>query len=204
MAYYHDLVTEKSWKLLQELKRKTSFILIGGWAVFLHAKTLKSKDIDIIVDFNELDELRTAHDLRKNERLKKYEITVEEIDVDIYVPFFSDLGVPIEEIQKSRVMREGFSVPSKEVLLALKIKAYRDRGHSSKGEKDKIDIVSLLASGIEYASFRELLARCDLLEYLATLRTMLSETKELPELRMNAHQYSRLKKTVLLQIESSK
>ncbi len=48
MAYYHDLITEKSWRILQELKRQYQFILIGGWAVYLHASALKSKDIDII------------------------------------------------------------------------------------------------------------------------------------------------------------
>jgi hypothetical protein len=31
-AYYHDLVTEKSWKLLLELHREYPFVLIGGWA----------------------------------------------------------------------------------------------------------------------------------------------------------------------------
>ena len=50
MQYYHDIITEKSFEFLQELKKKFNFVLIGGWAVFLYARTLKSKDIDIIVD----------------------------------------------------------------------------------------------------------------------------------------------------------
>lgn len=45
MTYYNELITEKSWKKLQELKRKYKFILIGGWAVYVYTKTLKSKDV---------------------------------------------------------------------------------------------------------------------------------------------------------------
>jgi len=31
--------------------------LIGGWAIYLHTKALKSKDIGIIVDFQTLNQL---------------------------------------------------------------------------------------------------------------------------------------------------
>ena len=54
MNYYHNLVTQKSWTELTLLKRRLNFVLIGGWAVYLYTQTLKSKDIDIIVDFTEL------------------------------------------------------------------------------------------------------------------------------------------------------
>lgn len=46
MAYYNDLITEKSWQYLQTLRRETNFVLIGGWAVYLYTKSLKSKDFD--------------------------------------------------------------------------------------------------------------------------------------------------------------
>ena len=88
MDYYHNLITEKSWKKLQELKRQHRFILIGGWAVYLYAKMQKSKDIDIICDYEELEKLRSKYDLIKNDRLKKYEIHAGEFDIDIYTPFF--------------------------------------------------------------------------------------------------------------------
>ena len=88
MEYYQNIITAKSFQILQALKRQYDFILIGGWAVFLYTHTLKSKDIDIIVDYPALEKLRADFDLRKNDRLKKYEISREEIDVDIYVPFF--------------------------------------------------------------------------------------------------------------------
>ena len=54
MEYYHDLVTQKSWGELRRLNKTTDLVLIGGWAAYLYTETLKSKDIDIIVDFEEL------------------------------------------------------------------------------------------------------------------------------------------------------
>ena len=59
MQYWNNLITEKSWNILQELKirKDFNFILIGGWAVYLFAKTHKSKDIDIIVVSSRLDRM---------------------------------------------------------------------------------------------------------------------------------------------------
>lgn len=71
--YYHNLVTDKSFHILQNLKRRYDFILIGGWAVYFFTKSLKSKDIDCILDHTTLQKIRDAYTLVKNERLKKYE-----------------------------------------------------------------------------------------------------------------------------------
>ena len=101
MEFYHNLITDKSFKILQDLRKKFDFILIGGWAVFLYTKSLKSKDIDIILDYDELEKIRKEFNLFKNERLKKYEIKIDEVDVDIYLPFFSKLGMPVEEIKNT-------------------------------------------------------------------------------------------------------
>ena len=81
--FYHDLITEKSFKDLQDLRKKFKFILIGGWAVFLYAKSLKSKDIDLVLEFSELEKMRQKFPLSKNERLKKYEVRVEEVEIEI-------------------------------------------------------------------------------------------------------------------------
>ena len=99
MPYYHDLITEKSWRILQNLRRAYDFILIGGWAVYLYTHGLKSRDIDFICDYKTLEKLRNDYDLVKNDRLRKYEIHIGEFDIDIYVPFFSDLGIPVEDLQ---------------------------------------------------------------------------------------------------------
>lgn len=194
---YHDLITEKSWKLLQEFKRGHRFILIGGWAVYLYTKQLKSKDIDVIVGYEELERLRVEHELSKNDRLKKYEIHLEEIDVDIYVPHFSDLGLPVETIQVHTAMQEGFTLPKKEVLLILKQHAWHDRGHSLKGEKDRIDIIGLINTGIDWTAYKKLVAAHGLTSHIPRLRELLQSTIEVPELNLNAHQFSRLKREVL-------
>ena len=140
MEYYQDLITKKSFKILQDLRKKYKFILIGGWAVFLHTHSLKSKDIDLIIEYEELEKLRKDFDLIKNDRLKKYEIIINEIDIDLYLPFYSKIGIPAEEIKKHSTSIEGFSVPMAEVLLILKQIAYKERSASPKGEKDKVEI----------------------------------------------------------------
>lgn len=202
MSYYHALVTEKSWKLLQKLKREYSFILIGGWAVYLYTKTLKSKDIDIIVEYSELEKLRMSDELFKNERLKKYEIHREGIDIDIYAPFFSDLGLPVEAVSSYIIFREGFSLPRKEILLIMKQKAWMDRGNTLKGDKDRLDILSLIKDGIDWKMYRKALDKFHLTNYLPSIKILLGTLTDASELNLNSHQYSRLKKTTLNTLNS--
>lgn len=198
MDYYHNLITEKSWQYLQTLKRHYNFILIGGWAVYLYGKALKSKDIDIICDYEELQKLKANFNLYKNDRLKKCEIHQGEFDVDIYLPFFSDLGLPVEEIQKKVRNIEGFLVPELEILLILKQKAWEDRKNSLKGEKDKIDIVALVKAGIDFDYYKKLLKEYNFTNYQSALKILLHEIREIPELDMNKHVYSKFYKKLPL------
>ncbi|MEK6922821.1 MAG: hypothetical protein AABX08_03415 [Nanoarchaeota archaeon] len=142
MEYWNDIIIERSWKILQELKGKFSFILVGGWAIYLWTKKFKSRDIDIIIDFDTLDKLKNNYDLRKNEKLKKYEIKIGEVDIDIYTAFYSELAISVEQIRSTKI--EGFDVVRTEELLILKQGAEIDRKESEKGEKDRLDILSLL------------------------------------------------------------
>ena len=201
MEYYKDLITEKSFKILQDFRRQYKFILIGGWAVFLYTHSLKSKDIDIVIGYEELEKLRQKFVLTKNDRLKKYEVSFDEIDIDIYLPFYSDLGIPAEEIQQHTQTMEGFLVPKPEVLLILKQKAYLDRAGSPKSEKDKIDIVSLLKNiDLDFEFYKKILKEHGLKDYLHELKDMLSTVIEVPELGLNQFQYSKLKKKILKQL----
>lgn len=143
MDFWNSQLTEKSWKLLQKLREKYNFILIGGWAAYLWTKQQKSKDIDIVVDIAELQNLKQEN-LSKNDSLKKYEIKFEDVDVDIYVPYFSKLAIPAEDLHEYASKTEGFNVAVPEALLVLKQGAEADRENSVKGEKDRLDIVSLL------------------------------------------------------------
>ncbi len=142
MEYWNNLIVERSWKILQELKNKFKFILIGGWANYFWTKKFKSKDIDIIVDFDTLDKIKKQYNLKKNENLRKYEIKINEVDIDIYVAFYSDLTIPIEQIKKTKI--EGYNVVQIEDLLVLKQGAEIDRKESEKDEKDRLDILSLI------------------------------------------------------------
>jgi len=101
----------------------------------LYARTLKSKDIDIIVDYNQLAKLKRILDVSKNERLKKYEAKIEEVDIDIYLPHYSNIGFPSEEIKNYFQSVEGFKVPLPEVLLILKTYVWSQRKNTSKGKK---------------------------------------------------------------------
>lgn len=198
MNFYHDLITQKSWQALQELNKELEFLLIGGWAVWLYTSNLKSKDIDLIVDFNQLEEIRKKYNLNKNERLKKYEARVEEVSIDIYIPYYSDLGIPVEEIQNWRQNLEGFQVPEKEVLLILKQKAWHGRKFSVKGRKDLIDIISLiLLSDFNFKQYKKHLKKYKLESYIKDLIKTIKETKEVKELDLNRHKWSKEKKDLL-------
>lgn len=198
LEFYHDLITEKSYKILQSLRLKFDFILIGGWAIYLYTKALKSKDVDIIVDYSELAKLKNNFQIFKNERLRKYEIKFEEVDVDIYLPFFSELGLPLEEIKNYAMSVEGFKVLSPAALLILKIKTYSDRKGTNKGEKDLIDIFSLLLSGkIEWSEYKKIIGKYNLKETSQKLKEIIFSVKSIPQLNLSNHRISKLKKKVV-------
>ncbi|MFH1111665.1 MAG: hypothetical protein V1712_01180 [Patescibacteria group bacterium] len=199
--YYQDFVTEKSFKILQELKNSCQFILIGGWAVFLYTQSLKSKDIDIVVDYGELEKLRRLFNLTKNDRLHKYEIIKEEIDIDIYVSHYSQLAIPAEEIKKYSRSLEGFLVPQPEIMLILKQKAHLERRGSAKGEKDKIDIIALLKdTDFDFSFYRKMLLVYGLTGFLEELKSLLQSTIEVSLLNLNQFQFSRFKKQMQAQL----
>ena len=196
--YYHDLVTDKSWKTLQELKSQVGFVLIGGWAIYLYTKALKSKDIDIIVNFDQLDRLRSQFEVVKNERLKKYEARREEVQIDVYLPHFSEIGVPIEEVVKRVVSRETFVVPVPEALLILKQFILGQRGLSAKGQKDRLDILSILLSvEVNFREYRKLTQAWGLTSFPSELAELVSTTVRIPELSVDEYQWSKVKKKVL-------
>jgi len=197
-AFYQEIITQKSWQLLTQLKKQFDFILIGGWAVYLYTKALKSKDIDLIIDFSQLDKLKQRYDLFKNSRLNKYEIKKEGIDIDLYLPYFSHLGLPVEQIIKYTNVVEAFTVLKKEVLLITKQQAYQSRRLSIKGQKDKIDILSLVfLDDFDFDYYRKIIKLHKLTPFLKTLRDILMETKKVEELGFNQHFFSKKKKQIL-------
>jgi hypothetical protein len=144
--YYHDAITDRSWRSLQQLRTRYHFILIGGWATWAHTQGAKSRDIDIIVDFSDLTAFRGDYEVRKNDRLRRYEVKCDGFGIDIYIPHYSTtLPVPPEYVQMVAETRMGFHVPPVDVLLGLnKIGAWLNRRGTPNGAKDLVDIGALL------------------------------------------------------------
>lgn len=160
MEFWPELLTKASWERLVLLKKEFNFILIGGWAAYLHTGLHKSKDIDIVVDYDVLKKLEQKYDLIKNSRLKKYEIKSGKFDIDIYVPYFSNLAIPLEDLDKQTIIIKGIQTLKAEPLLILKQGAEIDRRNSIKGEKDAIDIITIiLRSDINWKIYAKLLKK---------------------------------------------
>lgn len=196
--FYHELVTKKSFEVLKHLKKRFNFILIGGWAVFLYTKALKSKDVDIVVDYDQLGKFKKEFDVFKNERLKKYEAKIKEVDVDIYLPFFSKLGFPVEEIKNYTQSREGFIVPIPEILLILKVSTFKERKETTKGTKDLIDIFSLISNNqVDWQKYRKIIKKYNFQQINQELKDLISSAGAIPQLNLLDHQIAKLKKKIL-------
>lgn len=198
MDFYHNLITEKSWQLLQTLKRKYKFILIGGWAVFLYTQALKSKDIDLVAEYEELKKFGEEFSIFKNDRLKKYEARKAELEIDIYVPFYSNPGIPAADLRNFTIPLSGFMVVEKEILAILKQKALMERGESVKGRKDLLDLVSLFRlADFDWDKYGRFVRQYKVGDYASLTRKILKSTFKLEELGLNVHQLARLKRKIL-------
>lgn len=198
MAYYHDILTTKSWEELKRIRGQLDFVLIGGWAVYLYTKALKSKDIDILISYAGLDKLRLLYpNVYKNERLSKYEAVLEDIQVDGYLPHFSKIGLPVEELMQHTKLVDGFTVLDPSYLMVLKIVAYADRKGTSKGRKDFLDLVSLVKSGAP--KFSEVAYIAQINEFDRQFNQFLNDfmmTSEVKELGLNPYGFSKLKRAL--------
>ncbi|EKD99370.1 MAG: hypothetical protein ACD_22C00282G0002 [uncultured bacterium] len=201
MQYYHNIVTEKSWEELHKLTALSEFILIGGWATYLYTKALKSKDIDILITYDKLQTLSQNYAMFKNERLKKYEAVKGVVQIDIYLPHFSEIGIPVEVLLQQPNSIEGFTLLQPDYLLTLKIYTLGQRGRTAKGQKDFLDIISLVQSGIcNLQKVKNLLAEYRMNFGLSMFTNLLKETSEIPELDINTHQLSKTRKSLLLDL----
>ncbi|MGC8558932.1 MAG: hypothetical protein ACP5NC_08115 [Nitrososphaeria archaeon] len=198
MEYWNDEIIQESWEKLILLRSKVKFTLIGGWAVHLYAKLLKSRDINVVVDYEGLEKISMLFGLIKNERLKKYEAKLGRVDVDIYVPYYSKLPIPPEDLlEKFRASLAGFRTVKPEALLALKLGAFADRKDSVKGYKDAVDVLGLLFfSGLKAKDFNNVLEEYKLEELKNRLISLLnsSDQRTLRYLNLNQNSFSKLKR----------
>lgn len=117
--FWSELLTKASWEKLIELAKNKdlNFVVIGGWAAYLWAGIHKSKDIDILVDHETLLRLRAMYTVEKNDRLNRYEIKLDKFDIDIYLPGYSRLALPAEEILASAQTVQGINVRDQRCFL---------------------------------------------------------------------------------------
>ncbi len=200
MDFWNDVATDRSWEVLRELKRKFDFILIGGWACYMLTKIIKSKDIDIIVDFETLGRMKAELMLKKNPLLRKYEAIVKDISIDIYVPFYSEFVVPVEFIQKNLIEISGFRIPKPEILLLLKQQAELERKDSVKGQKDRVDILNLLINcELDIEEYKKLVRSFSLEKYRKRLGEIVQTARrEFEYLGITNPREIRLKKRKIL------
>ena len=207
MEYWNSDITEESWKTLIALRSKVNFILIGGWASYIYTKLMKSRDIDIVVDYGELERINSLFGIVKNDRLKKYETKIGRVDVDIYVPYYSMLPIPPQDlIKKFRTNVEGFDTVTPESLLVLKLGAFEDRRESVKGYKDSVDALGLLLfSGLNIQTFKEILREYGLERYTKYVVSLFNSADErmLKYLHLNQNSFSRLKRKIVKDLTDS-
>jgi len=180
MEFWSDISTRNSWDLLKKLNKKLDFVVIGGWAIYLWTSAVKSKDIDIILtDWNDLEKIKKSYEPKKNDRLKKYEIIVSDVDVDIYLPHYSQMVIPCDELVTMSIVKEGFKVLKPEPLIILKQQAQLDRKDSIKGQKDRVDILSLLLSKtIDFKEYQQILEKYNIVFFERELKGIIKLAKE--------------------------
>jgi hypothetical protein len=166
VEFWNEMLTRESWEKLLELSKEYKFIVIGGWAAYVWTHAHKSKDIDIVVGYDELRRFGANFRLEKNERMGKYEIKMDKFDIDIYLPAFSKLAIPLEELGKLCTKIEGLEVPKPEALAILKQAAEIGRRGSIKAKKDAIDLLSILIHApFEWGEYSKLAKRYGLSNY---------------------------------------
>ncbi|MBI2558991.1 hypothetical protein HYW20_06740 [Candidatus Woesearchaeota archaeon] len=197
MEYWNTAITQKSWDVLQKIRKEINFVLIGEWAVYLWAKSNKSKGIDIVVDGKELGKLKLNYNLNKNDNLRKYEIKIDEIDIDIYVPFYSRIPI-IRDMGSYKSKIEGFNVANPEALLVIKQAAEIDRSSTEKGMKDRLDIMDLLLKcDMDFSEYKKILERENLIHFKRNLIETIAKFKDFSYSGLSPRQF-KLKKEELI------
>lgn len=201
MELWNDLITEKSKELLFQLKKTANFVLIGGWAVWLYSQTLKSKDIDIYINFDDFFKMQNFFigrglSINLNPKLNKYEIKTEDIDIDIYTPHHCNLVLSCKDVFEKKWIKNigGFKVVIPEALLVMKIDAEEKRHGTIKGFKDRIDILSLLYRANINKALLKSLAKIYNLDLRKLIEIIKQSSKEYVYLSQELEDFRKLKK----------
>ena len=126
-------------------------VFIGGVAVYLHlaekaSATIPleaSHDADFMISFSDYGVLKDEEELTSTPRLAKHQMIVDGVEFDVYVERLNRLVVPYDEVLAYSTVARQIRVAFLEHLLILKLEALLHRGHSSKGDKDRRDVVKI-------------------------------------------------------------
>ena len=140
------------WKVVRDVATITGsegIVYIGGVAIYLHTTKTSmppetTHDADAAVSIVGWSSLRDRYEAETNQRLSKSQITVDDVEVDLYVQHKSRLRFDYVELAQYASERRNFRIASRGHLLLLKLDAFRDRGSSQKGAKDRRDLAKLL------------------------------------------------------------
>jgi hypothetical protein len=120
-------------------------------AVYLHAlarasgtvKPEASHDADLMISFADYGILKDETEITHNRRLAKHQMIISDIELDVYVEHLNNLIVPYDEVFMNSIEVNGVRVACLEHLLVLKLEAFKTRGSSGKGEKDRRDVAKI-------------------------------------------------------------
>jgi len=184
MEVWNARAIERSERVLRKLRELCDFVLIGGWAVYFWTRAVKSIDIDIYMDFSDFFFLQSkllemGTKLKINRKLKKYEVQIDEVEVDIYTPSMCGLIVPCKDVLENNWFKviANFKVILPEPLLLLKLQAESERKSSIKGFKDRCDLIALLLLDLDL-EFLSRLFKAYGKEYAKRLLEIVKEGKE--------------------------
>ena len=163
-------------------------ILIGGWATFVRVGGEISLDIDLITSQesrHKLEQLMTDLSPSNNHRGRKLRPTIDNVHLDIYLPYESQLGgklrLKVEVLAEypDELSFEKWTLLRLEAHIATKMAALLDRHFSEKGQKDAREILALLKlDGVDPVVAAEVLHRASTVS-IQNLPTMIGDAFDL-------------------------
>ncbi len=125
-------------------------IVIGGVAVYLYSRSRPTlapeytHDADFYIGEPGWLSLQDEFAVTKNARLSKASMRLHGIKIDLYPQYDHGLRIDYEVLAEATHEVDGVAVADPQHLLVLKLDAFRDRGRSETGKKDRRDITRLL------------------------------------------------------------
>ena len=111
-------------------------------------------------------------------------------------------NIPVEDLKDHTTKIENINVVIPEILLILKQGAELDRKYTIKGNKDQIDILTLIIySDIVFKKYNLLLKKYNLEHYSKRLKEIIKKFKDTDYLNMNLREFKLKKEKLLKKID---